>query len=190
MAKKLFILLTLSLFLAANAFALEFSADTIMTTKQGKMNGKMYFKENKSRMEMQQGNNEMIMIARIDKKVAWNIMPKQKMYMEIPLDMKDKPKVDEKVEGELDRKQIGSETIDGHPTKKYLITYQSGKNKEQMHQWLATDISFPVKSSAIDNSWIQEFRNIKMGRLADSLFELPAGYKKFQMPAGMNTKRR
>lgn len=189
MLKKFLVLLSLSMFFAVNAFAVEFAADTITTTKQGKMNGKMYFKENKSRMEMQ-GKEEMIMIARLDKKVAWNIMPKQKMYMEMPLDMKDRPKVEEKVEGEIDRKLLGNETIDGHPAKKYLITYQSGKNKEQMHQWWATDISFPVKSAAVDGSWVQEFRNIKMGRLADSLFELPAGYKKFQMPAGMNTKRR
>lgn len=190
MVKRFFILLALSMFFAVNAFAIEFSADTIMTTKQGKMNGKMYFKENKSRMEMQQGKEEMIMIARIDKKVAWNIMPKQKMYMEMPLDMKDRPKVDEKVEGEIDRKHIGNETIDGHPAKKYLVTYKSGANKEQMHQWLATDINFPVKSASVDGSWIQEFRNIKMGGISDSLFELPSGYKKFQMPAGMNTKRR
>lgn len=189
MLKKFLILLSLSLLFTVNAFAIEFSADTLMTTKEGKMEGKMYFKENKFRMEMK-SNEEMIMIARMDKMVAWNIMPKQKMYMEMPLDMKNKPKVDEKMEGEIDRKLLGNETVDGHPTKKYLITYQSGKNKEQMHQWLATDIKFPVKSAAVDGSWVQEFKNIKMGRLADSLFELPSGYKKFQMPAGMTNRHR
>lgn len=189
MFKKVFSVLLFVIMLTGIASAMEFSADTVMTTKENKMTGKMYFKENKSRMEMH-GKEEMIMIARMDKKVAWNLMPKQKMYMEMPLDMKDRPKVEEKMEGEIERKQIGSESIDGHPTKKYLITYQSGKNKAQLHQWLATDISFPVKSAAVDGSWAQEFRNIKMGHVSDSLFEIPSGYKKFEMPAGMNFNRR
>jgi hypothetical protein len=189
MFKKCFLFLLFILLFSGMASALEFSADTITTMKDGqKVAGKMFFKPDKFRMDMKT-NEDMIMITRIDKKVVWNIMIKQKMYMEMPFDLKNKPKVEEKYPGEIERKLVGNETIDGHPTKKYLITYKHGNKKDQVYQWLATDINFPVKTSAVDGSWIQEFKNIRIGSQPNSLFELPAGYKKFQMPAGMNLRQ-
>jgi hypothetical protein len=190
MLKKLFLVLVLTISFSGAALAIEFSADTITTMQGGQtMSGKMYFKPDKFRMEMK-ANEETVMITRIDKKVAWNVMTKQKMYMEMPFDLKNKPKVEEKFAGEIDRKEVGKETIDGHPTKKYLITYKTGDKKDQVYQWLATDIKFPVKTSAVDGSWAQEFKNIKMGPQQDSLFEVPAGFQKMQMPGGMNFKHR
>jgi hypothetical protein len=132
---------------------------------------------------------EIILITRMDKKVMWNIIPKQKMYMELPLDMRNKPLVNEKIEGEIERKHVGNETIDGQPAKKYLVTYKSGEEKHKVYQWFATDINFPVKTADVDGAWVQEFKNIKMGSQPDSFFELPKGYKKFQFPAGGNFPR-
>lgn len=188
MFKKYFAILLFVFLLSGTALAVEFSADTISTYKgEHETKGKIYFKADRFRMDMK-AHEDMIMITRVDKKVIWNIMPAQKMYMEMPFDLKNKPKVEEKFEGELDRKLVGNETIDGHPAKKYLITYKSGNEKHQVYQWFATDINFPVKTSAIDGSWSQEFKNIKIGSQQDSLFEVPAGYKKIQMPGGMNFK--
>lgn len=188
MFKKYFAGLLFIFLLSGTALAFEFSADTISTYKgERETKGKIYFKPDKYRMDMKV-NEDMIMITRVDRKVIWNIMPAQKMYMEMPFDLRNKPKVEEKYEGEIDRKLVGNETIDGHPTKKYLITYKTGNEKHQVYQWFATDINFPVKTSAIDGSWSQEFRNIKIGSQPDSLFEVPAGYNKIQMPGGMNFK--
>ena len=183
--KKFLMFILFILFLAGSAHSSEFSADTVMTAQEGKATGKIFYKEDRFRMDMRTPE-EMIMITRMDKKVVWNIMPGEKMYMEIPFSMQNRPRVDDKVEGEIDRKLVGSEIVDGHPAKKYLITYQSGKAKEQMYQWWATDINFPVKSSAVDGSWVQEFKNIKFGVQPNSLFELPVGYQKIQMPGGMD----
>lgn len=195
MFKKVLSVLLFVIMLSGLASAMEFSADTVMTTKEGKMTGRMYFKADRFRMDMntngKQGNGNMSTITRMDKKVIWSIMPPQKMYMEMPFNQQNRPKVEEKMEGEIERKQVGSENIDGHPTKKYLITYtNSGKGKEQMYQWLATDINFPVKTASIDGGWVQEYKNIKMGSQANDLFEVPAGYKKMQLPSGMNFNRR
>ncbi len=189
MSKKITAALLLLLLVPCLAFAIEFSADTITTFEgQGKTNGKMFYKPDKFRMEMKM-HEDMIMITRVDKKVVWNIMTGEKMYMEMPIDLSQKPKVEEKFEGEIDRKQVGTETIDGHTTKKYLITYKVDNKQEQVYQWMATDIYFPVKTAALDGSWTQEFKNIKIGSQPDSLFEVPAGYQKIQMPqmpGGMN----
>ena len=106
--------------LTGTAFAVEFSAETILTHGGGaKTSGKVYYKADRFRMDMK-SPEEMSMITRMDKKVIWNIMPAQKMYMEIPFDLKNQPLVEEKLQGEIDRKQVGTETVNGHPTKKYL----------------------------------------------------------------------
>ena len=142
-------------------------------------------------MDMKAQQEDMIVITRMDKKVVWNLMPALMMYMEMPFDLRNKPMVTEKFDGEIERKEVGSETIDGHPAKKYLITYKSGNKTDQVYQWMATDINFPVKTAAVDGSWIQEFRNIKTGSQPVSLFEIPAGYQKMEipgMPGGMKYK--
>jgi hypothetical protein len=181
--KKTFLLaFLLILAFSSDSFALEFSADTVTTVKGGeKMTGTINFKPDKFRMEMKDFGKS-IMITRLDKHVAWNIMPERKMYMEMPIDMKNKPRVDEKFEGEIERKEVGREKIDGHPTIKYLITYRVDKEKSQVYQWLATDINFPIRTAAVDGSWTQEFRNIRKGSQPDSLFELPKGYQKMELP--------
>ncbi|MEW6107707.1 MAG: DUF4412 domain-containing protein [Nitrospirota bacterium] len=177
----------ISLFcIVASSYAFEFSADTVMTSEGHKMTGKIYAKSDRFRMEVTKPEH-MITITRMDKKVVWNIMPSEKMYMEMPFDPRQAPKTE--IIGEIDRKLMGSETIDGHPTKKYLITYRDGKRTDKVYQWWATDINFPVKTADVNNHWVQEYKNIKLGSQPNSLFEVPSGYSKMNMPAmpgGMN----
>jgi hypothetical protein len=173
-------------FVAAGVWAIEFSADTVMTQGGKSMTSKMFMKDKKMRTE--NPNQPGYTIMRGDKGVAWMVMPAQKMYMEMKADPTQKSKTDEKVQGEVSRKLIGTETIDGHPTQKYEVTYTSGGKTDKMYQWMATDIKFPIKMAAIDGTWVHQYKNIKMGGQADSLFEVPSGYTKTSMPtmpAGM-----
>lgn len=174
-----------SLFISGTALAIEFSADTITTTGEFKTFGKIYFSDDTFRMDIDSPQT-MTMITRRDKNVVWNVMHDQKIYMEMPIREENKPRVEKEFEGEIERKVLGKETIDGHPTEKYLITYKIGDKKHQVYQWWATDIKFPVKTEAINGEWKQEYKNLKMGKQPDSLFEVPVGYKKFQMPGGMS----
>jgi outer membrane lipoprotein-sorting protein len=185
MMRRFVAILFFFLLLAGTAAAVDFSADMVMTTKDMKSTGTIYFEPNKFRMDMH-SPQKMSTITRLDKKVMWSIMPEQRMYMQMPLNLKNSPAVEEKMNGEIDRKLVGSENVNGHPTKKYLVTYRSGDRKEQVYQWVATDINFPVRTAAVDGSWSQDYKNIKIGSQPGSLFEVPAGYKKFAMPAGMN----
>lgn len=175
--------------LISEVYAIEFSADTIMTTKDGqKMTGKMFYGKNMFRMDVK-SPDEISMITRLDKNVVWNVMHREKMYMELPITSTKKPLVEEKLEGEIERKLIGKELFDGHPTEKYLIKYKHNNKQEQIYQWFATDIKFPVKTQAVDGSWTQEFRNVNFKEQPVSLFEVPSGYKRFQMPEGMPMMR-
>jgi hypothetical protein len=187
---RLGLLLSLTVFVPVflmtnNLCAIEFSADTVMTFKgEQKMLGKMFYKKDMFRMDMK-SPDDVSMITRLDKKLVWNIMHRERMYMELPISSAKRPMVEEKLEGEIERKLVGKETIDVHPTEKYLVTYKSNGKQEQIYQWFATDIKFPIKTQSVDNSWSQEFRNINIKEQPVSLFEVPSGYKKFQMPEGM-----
>jgi hypothetical protein len=161
------------------AIGLEFSADVINTAKGQVATSKIYMKNKKMRWDSHASNN--YNIVRQDLNTSWIIMPKQKSYMEMKSN-KAEQIPQEKVKGEIFRKLIGSESIDGHPTKKYEVTYNDGKQVLKSYQWIATDLNFPISMAAIDGSWSMEYKNVKIGNQADSLFEVPAGYKKMAMP--------
>lgn len=173
-------LVLVGLWIAGSAFAVDFSADMVMTSGGKTTTSKVFTKGDKSRMEPQ--GQPTYTIVRNDKKLMWMVMTDQKAYMEMTAIPKQAPQGD-KVTGEVSRKLIGKETIDGRSTEKYEVTFKDGSKTEKMYQWMATDIKFPVKMAAVDGTWTMEYKNIKTGAQADSLFEVPSGYKKMAMPA-------
>lgn len=172
-AKYVFILSCMFLF-AASGYAADFSADMVSSSPQGTFTMKFYISGEKSRMEMDQA----VTISRMDKKVVWVLMPEQKMYMEQPIDPRSAASTQEKIEGEIDRKIEGKEVINGINTTKYLVTFETGGKSESVYQWIDEASHIPVKTSAIDGSWSNEFRNIQSGAQKDDLFEIPDGYQK------------
>ena len=170
--------------------AQELSATIVSTSAGQKVTMKMYMKPNKYRTDHEAAGSSTIF--RKDLNKSWMIMKEQKTYMEMPGGKDEQIQTaEEKVKGEVSRKKVGSETIDGHPTIKYEVTAKMGDKVVKTYQWWATDINFPVKTAAIDGSWAMEYRDIRFGKQADSLFEVPSGYKKMTipgMPAGMKIK--
>jgi hypothetical protein len=168
-------------FLASIVMAEDFSADMVSTTKEGTFEGKIFVSQDKVRMEIP----ESISITRMDKQVVWILMPVEKMYMEQPYDPSKVVATSEKISGEIERKLLGQETIDGRMTNKYQVVYKENGKTETMFQWLAPGLSIPLKTAAADNSWMMEYKNIKTEKQPDSLFEIPADYQKFsnQMPS-------
>ena len=155
--------------------AYDFSADTVIKDKNTTVNGKIFVSGEKTRIEMP----EMTLIARIDKKVAYMLMPQQKAYMEHPVNTN--MVVSEKFPDEVERKLVGQEKIDGRATDKYLIKIKSEKRTEQVYQWVCKSIKLPIKTAALSGSWSMEFKNIKIGKQSPGLFEVPAGDSKFNM---------
>ncbi|MDI6755354.1 MAG: hypothetical protein QME78_13285 [Thermodesulfobacteriota bacterium] len=170
--------LIMSLTIFNSVFAAEFSADMINKAQGQTLQSKIYMKKNKIRLETK--GEEAYSIVRTDKNVAWMVFPKDKAYMEM---IPQGPQVQgEKLKGEVSRKYLGSETIDGRPTKKYEVILKDADISDKAYQWMATDLNYPIKISAVDGSWSTEYKNIKVGAQPDSLFELPAGYEKMAMP--------
>ena len=154
------------------AFALDMTAD--MITKEGKItsNGKLYVKDNKYRAD--KGGTPIYTIIRGDKGLLWQVNGAENTYIEAKLTPVLKLWTEEKIFGETSRKEIGAETIGGHPTKKYEVTVKQGNKNNTYHQWFATDIRFPMKIANVNGKWSIEYKNIKNGA-SDNVFNLPAG---------------
>jgi len=173
------IMLNLSVAHAAeNLEQIEFSAEMVMKAHNQVMQGKIYVSNQKTRME----NPMSTIIARPDLNVSWVLMPQQKMYMEQALDLSNLPKTAVHMPGEIERTEIGAETVDGKPAKKFKVTYAEGGRQDSMYQWMADGIPIPVKMESLDGSWSVEYRNVYVGPQPAVIFEVPPSYQKMAMP--------
>lgn len=165
----------------------NYSADMVTTTAQGTFTSRIFYKDAKMRMESSGRAQGGINIMRPDKKVMWMVMPDQKTYMEMSLDM-SRQDIQSKLHDpniKVDKEFIVNDVVDKHPTKKYHMTITTnGKKEKSGYIWEAADLSnFPVKYESEDKKMTTVWKNIKTGSVSDSVFEVPAGYKKMTMPA-------
>lgn len=179
--------LTVLLVLAGWAWALaqtqEFSADQILFGPGGEQEGKIYFKKDRWRVELTQPQTQKIMVQifRMDKKVAWMLIPEDKVYMESPL-FPDTTPWAEKIPGEVERKSLGEETIQGHPAEKFQVKVFNGERAQELYLWISKELKVPIKTATLDGQYGTELRNIQMGPQPDELFELPSDFKKITPP--------
>ncbi len=160
---------------SAASCAEEFSAEVVNTAQDQRFEGKVYIGTDRMRME----TPEAVTITRMDQKKIWVLMPPQRMYLEQSFNTASLLATSEKLPGEIERTLMGEEQVGGKPAKKFRVVYRQDGREESVFQWYVPEFSMPIKIAAGDGSWVMEYRNIKLGRQPESLFELPAGYKKF-----------
>jgi len=186
-ARSLFIAGASVLVAAQVAVAAQFSADMVQSAGGHSVAGKVYVKGDKIRNEMTQGPQKATVIVRMDKRVVWMLQPAQKTYMEMslpknqPLPLNDTKWLAEmKKLGTLTRD--GQETVNGYPCDKYVLVHRN-KAMGTQYQWISKRLRFPIKIETRGARYptVIEYKNIKEGKIADSLFEVPAGYKKMTM---------
>lgn len=164
-------LFTIGMF--AYAAAMDLTAD--MITKEGKITskGKIYVNGNKIRAE--KGNTPIYNIVRGDKGIFWQVNAAENTYVQGKVTPSLNLWTTEKIPGEVSRKELGSEKIDGYAVKKYQVSVKQGNSTSTYYQWVATDLRFPVKVANTNGKWSIEYKNIKKGAPADSVFNLPQG---------------
>jgi hypothetical protein len=170
----------LAFFVQAAGF--ELSAD--MTAREGdqKQTGKLYVKGSKYRIDMKDGSEYAII--RHDKNKSWVVIPDQKSYIEMPFDPKRRPAIEEGQSSNGNKRLVGSETVDGHATRKYEVTMTDGGKEGTFYQWITVDLDFPIRTTAVNGTWSIEYRNIRAG-VPDAVFEIPETYEKIAMPSAM-----
>jgi len=170
-----------------SSFAAEFSADMIHKTGKETVKGKVYIKGNKIRQEMVKEGEKGVIIIRMDKGVMWNLMPEEKIYMEMPGmgDVVSDPEYEKKLDQLAKRKYLGKERVSGYVCKKYEYIYHD-KSMGTLIQWFSEKLNYPIKTKTKGQpggmDMLIEYKNIKEKRLPDSLFEIPPGYTKMSIP--------
>src|SRR5690349_20572797 len=158
-------------------WALEFSADQITNINGHSRKANIYYRDDRWRLEHHDLNPVNVTIVRKDKHVMWLLLSRMRHFKTVPYDPEQAPKVAEKLPGEVEREEIGTETLDGHPTTLYQIAVRNAGRIDVYYQWLATDIHFPLKLARKDGGWQVEYRNVKMRSISDLLFELPVNFQ-------------
>ncbi len=156
------------------SFAIDFSADVINSMQGQTSRSKIFVKPDKIRLETE--GVEGYTILRMDRNVIWIVVPDQKTYIEVKSEQSRGS--GEKLKGEVSRQYLNSETVNGYMTKKYEVHYMDKNTLQKAYQWVATDLNYPVKISAIDGGWSTEYRNILVETQPDRLFEIPEGFEK------------
>ncbi|TKS60335.1 MAG: hypothetical protein EWM72_01477 [Nitrospira sp.] len=159
------------------SWALEFTADRI--TKMDGRTGKaiVYYRDDMWRIEHHSMGPVNVSIVRKDKQVVWLLLSRMKHFKTMPYSAEQDLMVTEKLEGEVSREEIGTETREGHPTVLYEVTTRQGEHVDVYYQWVATDIHFPMKLAKKDGSWIVEYQHVKLRSVSDYLFNLPVNFQ-------------
>lgn len=158
------------------ADALEFTADQITKINGHNRMANIYYRDEMWRLDHHDLGPVNVTIVRKDKQVMWLLLSRMKHFKTMPYDPEQAPKVTERLDGEIAREEIGTETLDGHPTTLYQVTVRQGDRTETYYQWLATDIRFPLKLARKDGSWIVEYRHVKLRTISDYMFQLPLNF--------------
>lgn len=180
------ILAALSIFGATAAEALEFTADQVTKINGRTQKSNIYYRDNMWRIEHHSMGPVNVSIVRKDKQVVWLLLSRMKHFKTMPYSAAQDLQVSERLEGEVSREEIGTETREGHPTTLYEVTVKRGERTEIYYQWLATDIRFPMKLAKKDGSWIVEYQHVKLRPVIDYLFQLPLNFEpleEFDQPA-------
>ncbi|MBW2038770.1 MAG: DUF4412 domain-containing protein [Deltaproteobacteria bacterium] len=169
---------------SSSSIAVEFSADMILKQRGETLTGKVYVKGDKIRQEFLQRGEKQVIILRMDKNVVWNLMPEEKIYMEMSSlgGAANDPKIEQKIKDMAEKRYLGKEKVSGYVCEKYQYIYHD-KSTGTVTQWFSKKLNYPIKAEhkAPSHYMFTEYKNIKEKKVLDSLFEIPAGYRKLSM---------
>lgn len=198
---RLFLLVLFSLLSVALFAQEDFSAEIVNHTQgdQERAPAKIYVTKSKMRVESagRNGHSGAVLID-FASQTTNILMPEQSMYMEFPAGKGPgtqrfaslfRPSDVENACGDWQKlattrggecHKVGNETVNGRNTVKYAAKSASG---DASTIWVDPKIAFPVKWEGKNGGG--ELQNIQVGSQSASLFEIPAGYRKMELPAGM-----
>ena len=168
--------------------AAEFSAEMTSDQMGEGVKSKIYIKGDKVRMEGTSPEGETyITIMDIKAGSVITLMPQEKIYMEMSGMMAQSQmsqfEIEEEIAKVADKRLVGVEHVNGYLCDKYEIVYHD-KSLGVLTQWVSQKLNYPLKmiySSSYGTS-STEYKNIREGGVTNSLFEIPAGYSKMEMP--------
>ena len=142
------------------------------------------------RIETEQAGIKIIVITRPDLKKAFMLRPDKKLYTEMANSNPPIARVDpfnlEQTRSLAPRnvkiEDLGTDTFDGHPCRKYRISFDQASQVQKVTLWKATDLKDLIvreEQEFLNTKSSFELRDIKF-EVSPDLFELPKDYKQVQ----------
>jgi len=156
----------------------EYSADRVVESPAGTMEGKVYSALGKERSENNAGGMQSIMILRHDKQLGWMLMPAQKMYQQLDF-AKAQRQAGATSADQVEITEAGSEPVEGNDTTKYKLRMKDGSGGGFIwitNQGIAVKMDLLSKSDGEKTRITMTLKNLQIGSQDPQLFELPADY--------------
>jgi hypothetical protein len=112
----------------------------------------------------------------------WLLMPRTKRFITLPVDPGVGPTCQHDFAAEQRRDLIGAEILQGRPTTVSEVTVREGPQDVTYYEWRAEDVQLPLRLARKDGTWIADYKNLRVRRLAAQLFELPLHYRPQESP--------
>jgi hypothetical protein len=171
----------------------DMSADMVSSGGGLQSQGKFYTSKGRIRVESSRGT---IMIMDPAMATGWALNSQRKTAVDVSASMKAAQQSGNKMVGQMSPKEIlvdpnnpcaalkgssckklGNEMTNGRQTTKWEVRDSDGK---PVYLWIDPKLWLAVKTQT--ENYTGEFRNIKEGPQPDSLFQVPADYKKVSRP--------
>ena len=167
---------------AADSLPDTIAEQTLYSQGKEVSTSKVYVSGGRVRSETTIGGQSMTTIIDRGAKKIYVMMPAPIGCIEQPLDQNVAANPLAPMPADATEELVGSEKIDGHPTKKYKMKATVGGKTREHYQWRATDLKgFPIRTAAVDGSYEQRFTKVELKTPDAKLFETPASCR--SMPA-------
>jgi hypothetical protein len=166
----------------------EFSALLMVKDDAKTMSGKIYVSDGKMRQEFVDEKGQTITIVRPDQKVVWVILPRQRHYLEMPLQTKLPGQFIQIPPQALGKRLVSQERLNGYDTEKYEVSVPVGGGLEKQTFWVAKKFGLPIKMECRERQFSLEYRSIKEEKIPDRQFALPPGLQKLSSIGGFADK--
>ena len=161
----------------------DYAADTVMQSDAGEIRGRVWASGDKERRELAMQGRRHVLIVRRDRGVTWTLLPEQRMYVESALGEAGLPAAG--VGGDVTREALGRETVNGTSTTKYRVHGTAADDTPFEGTMWMTEQEIPMRVVAEQGgaSVRMELSNLTTGAVDPARFKIPAGYRRFELPA-------
>lgn len=166
----------------------EYSAASTIQTPKGPQHGRLWRTPTALRHESTDGNRQHTVIARLDRKVAWLLVPEQKLAIELGLENFGLPV--ELLDGNgIKQTPVGQESIAGMRTTKVRVEREPGPNANGRFDGYVWTTAEGIIMKVIGSGENQgrrgvvnlSFSEVRIAHQDPALFEVPAGYRRLAL---------
>lgn len=180
------------LFSGAAAAQGEFSALAVQITPDKKETMvKLYVGDGQTRTEIGEGEQQRITIVNAERNTAWLLNPERQEYVEYKgpseADVPSRPPLPGEAQSPCGRvkgvtcTEVGAEKVNGRNTEKWEIVVSQGDRKQRSLWWVDRSLGMPVRLE-LPGGYVRELRDIQEAPQDPSLFQVPAGYQRIELP--------